>query len=732
MQQTTPSTCTRHFNCLIVIFLRLPVGALLQYAPLVSLLMLVPTSSSPYLLQTASIDWGDDNVPRSSLYGDVYYCREHGLAETRYVFLDQNDLPARFSTLSDNKHFTIAETGFGTGLNFLATWQLWREAVDPRANCRLHFVSAEKHPLNKDDLSQALSQWPELEEFSAALIENYPELIAGQHRLEFDGGRLVLDLLFADAEEGFASILSTRHPHFKTANPKVDAWFLDGFPPGSNPSMWSAALLDHVAALSKPACSFATFTSTGFVRRGLQARGFSVEKISGFGHKRAILRGALSSNISSHDSNSDKPPATFGAQTSKRHQRGVENAAWYLSKAQARPRSVVVVGAGLAGCHTAAALAKRGLQVTVLEQNTTIASGASGNPQAILYTKLSHQAGQLNQYALASFLYACRLYRAMPNLPGNLCGVLQLFGAEQETQFNKLRRAFAHQDNWCQFVDEFKASELAGLAINSAAVYFPQAGWLRPRALCEQLLEHKNIHLKTSCALTELHHGLHGSQERWQLRCDNGVELQADAVVVANSHDAVHLPQLAQLPLKTVRGQLTILRDRDFSSTPNTVICHEGYIAPPVDNMMILGASYDPSASDTALRAADNASNLEKLRQAVPSISVKSESADARAALRCTSPDYLPLAGPAPIPEQQKEIFAPLAKDAKTKITRSAAYYPGLYINVAHGSRGLTSTPLAAELLASQLCGEVSPLPRELIRALSPSRFLIRSLIRGR
>lgn len=387
-----------------------------------------------------------------------------------------------------------------------------------------------------------------------------------------------------------------------------------------------------------------------------------------------------------------------------------------------------MIGAGLAGCHTAAALAKRGLKVIVLEQNEQIAAAASGNPQAILFTKLSHQAGQLNQFALSSFLYACRFYRALPALPGDLCGVVQLMDDEQ--QFEKLRKAFAGQDSWCEFVDSDRASAIAGIPLNASAVHFSQAGWLRPAALCEQLLAHNNIEVLRGHALTALerHH------DRWQLHCENGATVTTDAVVLANSHRAGQLPQLAHLPLKTIRGQLTVLPESDFSMVPRSVVCHEGYIAPAVDGQIVIGASYDTQSQDTAIREEDNLGNLQKLREAIPALAFNSANGHhkARAALRCTSPDYLPIIGPAPVANEQLNLFAPLAKDARLLIDHCGAYYPGLFVNLAHGSRGLTSTPLAAELIASQLCGEAAPLPRDLLRALSPSRFLIRSLIRRR
>ena len=658
----------------------------------------------PYFLEPADIDWGDDNVPVSSAYGDVYYSRDHGLDETRHVFLANNHLPTRWETL-EQPNFTIGETGFGTGLNFLAAWQLWRES-HARSHASLQFVSVEKHPIRRDDLRKALTQWPQLAELSQHLLAQYPALIRGHHRLSFDGGTVVLDLIFDDAEEALTNLLASSHPAFMRHGPAVDAWFLDGFAPGTNPGMWTDALFDHVAALSGKSTTFATFTAAGFVRRALQSRGFAVEKVGGFGRKREMLRGELAQD-------------DISLTPLKRP----ENAAWHLAPRQPRPARVAVVGAGLAGAFTAHALARRGLLVDVYEQSNQIADGASGNPQGILYTKLSHQAGQLNRFALASFLHALRFYQQLEKLPGELCGVLQLLPADK---WQQLASVFSDQRDWCQFPDLSQARELTGLPLDGPGVFYPGAGWLRPGQLCEQLLQHPRIQLHLNTRVIALHR----QADSWQLETEIGTQ-SATTVVIATANNALNLPQTQHLPLKPVRGQLSYFPANTVQPQPQTVVCHEGYLAPPIDGQMIIGASYNTRSQSLAVDPQEHVANLDKLKAAIPGIRVNAEPCDGRAALRCTSPDYLPLVGPAPIAQQQLENFAILADNAKRAVSAAGAYYPGLYVNLAHGSRGLTSAPLCAELLASDICGEIAPLPRELIRALSPSRFLIRNLIRG-
>ncbi len=667
----------------------------------------------PYQVSAARIEWGDDNVPVSSDYGDVYYSRDHGLEETRYVFLDNNHLYHRWQNLT-GPLFRVAETGFGTGLNFLACWQQWQACVQDRTEAHtLQFLSVEKHPLTHEDLQRALANWPQLKAQADALIEHYPPLLRGHHRLCFKAGihTVILDLVFDEAETGLRAALSTTHPELYRYGPGVDAWFLDGFAPGSNPGMWNEPLFDLIAAHSRPGTSFATFTAAGFVKRALKERGFVVEKVRGYGRKREMLRGEM-----------QHPPEamTLGAKA--------DSAAWHIATSlPERPREVAIIGAGLAGSHTARALAERGVRVQVFERGSSIAPDASGNPQGILFTKLSHRDGQLNRFALTSFLHALRRYRSLSPLPGDMCGVFQLLPLEQWQQLNK---AFANQDTWCRFLPREQASEASGAEVASQGVLYPTAGWLEPAKVCQQLLDHPLITLHLNEPITALER----DQNQWLLAGEQQ-RYRADAVVIASGQSASNFDCANYLPLRSIRGQLSYLPADAIKPPLKTVVCHEGYVAPAVKGKIIIGASYEVDCSDTTLRESEHQDNLRRIQAALPEVFSATDAVQitgGRAALRCASPDYLPLVGPLAHRADTLQCFAALAKNAKTPVASPPANVPGLYVNLAHGSRGLTSTPLCAELLASQICGELAPLPADLVKALSPSRFLIRDLIRGR
>jgi len=234
------------------------------------------------LIRTAEITWNEHNHPFSSVFNDHYYSQKNGLAETEHVFIKGNDLLERWSKLSRHQTFCIMETGFGSGLNFLATWKLWKTMHS--ANCgKLHFISVEKYPMDITQLEKSMENWQSsLQIESGKLLAKYPSLDATSHHLEFAEDNLTLTLIFSDIRELM--------PKFELPiNQQVDAWFLDGFAPSQNPQMWQQDLYTQMYRLSRTGSTVATYTVAGIVRRGLTAAGFEIFRKPGFGTKRDML-----------------------------------------------------------------------------------------------------------------------------------------------------------------------------------------------------------------------------------------------------------------------------------------------------------------------------------------------------------------------------------------------------------------------------------------------------------
>lgn len=682
-------------------------------------------ADNPYRITTADIEWRQGDIPFARGFDDIYFAGPEGLAESRYVFLDHNQLQLRWQQLADDDphgspSFTIAETGFGTGLNFLAAWALWRRSAP--GNGRLHFISTEQYPLTAADLRRALQAWPELSDLAADLLAQYPPLIPGQHSLSFDDGRVCLHLLLGDANDSLEAVAGGAGLNqLRPSQWQVDAWFLDGFAPAKNPQLWNDRLYRTIARLSRVGATVATFTAVGEVRRGLERQGFSMRKVPGFGRKREMLRGSLARTASVAD-----PSAAPGTP-------------WYCPAASmpAKARRVAVIGAGLAGAHTARALAERGRQVLLLDAGDCVAAAASGNPAGMLYTRLSPQAGDLNQFTLSSYLFALRHYRRIQQRTDtpifDPCGVLQLANSPRERDMlEQLAQRFDQHPQLVRFVDASAATELAGIPLAHPGWFFADAGWLQPARLCQWLAEHANIELRLNTRIADLRRDPAGS---WSLLDDQGgTAAVADAVVLAGSHQAGALLAEDWLPLKVIRGQITQAPASTASRSLRTVVCHEGYLTPAIAGTHLLGATFDIHDHNTDLRSGDHQRNLDSLATAIPGLfnDVDVDQLSGRAALRCASPDYLPMAGPVPNYRRFIEDYAELRKNARAAIDVPGSYLPGLYLNIGHGSRGLTSTPLCAELIAATLCDEPPPVPVAMQRALNPGRFIIRNLMRSK
>jgi tRNA 5-methylaminomethyl-2-thiouridine biosynthesis bifunctional protein len=648
--------------------------------------------------QLAQLDWDAKGQPLSRLYGDVYFSQENGLEETRYVFLANNRLAERFAALGNGEQLVIGETGFGTGLNFLCAWQLFEQQA--AAGARLHFVSVEKYPFSRADLQRALALWPQLAAFAQPLLAQYIAMHPGFQRLVFAGGRVTLSLLIGDALELLSQL-----------DARVDAWFLDGFAPAKNPQMWSPQLFSQLARLSAAHATFGTFTSAGEVRRGLKAVGCTVKRMPGLGKKWEVLKGQFCGATG----NAAKP--------------------WFArAPRHAGERHALVIGAGLAGCATAASLAARGWRVSLLERHAAIAQEASGNPQGVLYLKLSPHHTALSRLIVSGYGHTRRLLEQLPRgQDWDACGVLQLaFDSKEAARQAGLAAAFPA--DLLQPLEQAEAERQAGVELPSGGLFYPHAGWVHPPALCRLLSEHPNIHLLTHSEAMALRR----DSGQWQAWQDERLLASAPVVVLAGAAEIKRFQQSAELPLKRIRGQISRLPATARSGALRTVVCAEGYVAPARQGEHTLGASFDFNSDDLTPNSADHAGNLRMLEEISLDLSARLDSAgldpatlSGRAAFRCTSPDYLPIVGPLADRDAFAAAYAVLGKDARQVPDTPCPWLDGLYINSGHGSRGLITAPLSGELLAAWLNDEPLPLPREVAEACHPNRFALRALIRG-
>lgn len=651
-------------------------------------------------MQYAKLKWQDSGEPFSDEFADVYFSKHNGLAESEYVFLEGNQLKKRFERLDQDAHFVIAETGFGTGLNFLATLKLWDKYAPKTA--KLSFISCEKYPLTYDDLEKALSIWHELTPQAAQLLQVYPtSFYSGATFLNITES-ITLTLLIDNAAKMLAAI-----------DLSIDAWFLDGFAPAKNPDMWSDDLFKEIYRLSHGKTSLSTFTAAGFVKRGLETQGFEVRKQKGFGHKREMICAVVKD-------------------TQKLAKARIKP---YFAKPKlilGKKQKVAIIGAGMAGCALAYELSQLGFVVDLFDKYNDIAQGASGNPYGILKPYMTADGNISDIFHTQGFVHTRDyILKHKSEIDFNECGALELLSDNKTRQrFDNIIKKRASLDGLLQIVDATTASKIAGCDISSSCAYYPTAMMVNPYSLCQSLIGNsKNVNLCLSHHLDEFIR----SDNTWQLSFSdnknnkkNQKSLVYDAVVFAGNASLIKdFEAFRHIEVYPSYGQITqvqtLLKNK-------TIVLDKGYILPSVDDKQLVGATFRDNNDLTAeVRDRDHRINLSQLNNTIdPSLDVKIILG--RVSLRCVTADHIPMIGAiADNVSFIEQYYQRLQKGAILKTLPQTEYLSGLYLLTGFGSKGLCSMIYGAKLLSQLIVsGQQAPVLNHLLEGLHPLRFNVR------
>lgn len=532
----------------------------------------------------APIEWTEDGRPRSSLYGDAYFGADDGLSESRAVFLEGCDLPAAWA---GRRSFTVAELGFGTGLNILALLDLWRREGPPEG--RLHLFSVEAHLMPREDAERALAAWPELAPLAALLLAQWPGKRRGFHRIDLPESRASLDLALMEVGEALAQWEG-----------RADAWFLDGFAPALNPDMWRDEVLQAVAARSAPGARAATFTVAGQVRRGLAAAGFEVRRAPGHGRKRERLEAVLPGQ--------GRDPGPVGP--------------------------VAVIGAGIAGAAVRRALLALGVEAVPFEAEAP-GAGASGNPAGLVTPRLDAGLGPVARLAAQAYLRALDIYAGLPGAVVSR-GVLQLAATDRDAgRFARIAASDLFPEGTLRLLDPAAASARLGEVTDRAGLDQPGALSLDPRRVLQAWCRAPSAARIQSLEPTDGGWRLSGPSEPQIFR----------TVILATGADLRHLWPAA--PILPVRGQVSWVAAPD-PETPRAA-GWGGYLAPMAGGFLF-GATFRRGEVSTDLTDEDHQANLDSLAKARPALaaSLAGAALGGRARVRATTRDHLPLAGAVP------------------------------------------------------------------------------------
>ncbi|HIF9315291.1 TPA: bifunctional tRNA (5-methylaminomethyl-2-thiouridine)(34)-methyltransferase MnmD/FAD-dependent 5-carboxymethylaminomethyl-2-thiouridine(34) oxidoreductase MnmC [Photobacterium damselae] len=711
------------------------------------------TNQHPAKIENAVLDWNELGTPVSNDFDDVYFSNANGLEEARYVFLQQNGLPDRWNDFS-RRRFVVAETGFGTGLNFLALWQQFKafRAENPDATVKeLHFISFEKFPVTLDDLKKAHLSWPELSDLAQQLHAHYPPAVADCHRIILEDGLITLDLWFGDIQDCMPQVWTGDEGI-------VDAWFLDGFAPSKNLAMWNLDVYKGMRNLARSGCTLATFTAAGFVRRELIEAGFEMKKAKGFGHKREMLTG------------------TIGERTAQSNTKP-----WYHISARAENHTaqtlndIAIIGGGVASAATALSLVRRGQTVTLYCKDEKPAQGASGNKQGAVYPLLNGNHNALSRFFAPAFVFARQFVeQAAQNsqFDHDWCGVVQLaFGEDtslldassqvsrdeskerqeegikggekgadmrnkQRIKLDKMLAGGFPNELICA-LDHQQTREVTGVETGFDGVNYPLGGWLCPKELTRALIEQAQatglLTLHTQSEVCKLQQE---SDQRWQLQFSDGQSKQHACVVIANGHRFTDFEQTAKIPAYSVRGQVSHIPTNEQLSKLKTVLCYDGYLTPenPHSHTHCIGASYDRNSVDLAFSEQNQHDNRQRLIDCLPQAewakSVDVSDNQARVGVRCATRDHLPFMGNVCRYDELLTQYENL-KEMQASADK-VPVYNNLFALIGLGSRGLSSAPLVGEMMASQICGDPLPMPLSVLEALHPGRMWVRKLVKGK
>ena len=442
----------------------------------------------------SAVIW-EDGAPRSRRYGDVYFSRDDGLAESRAVFLTGCDLPAAWA---GRRRFVVGELGFGAALNIAALLDLWDRTREPGA--RLHVFTIEANPLTAAEAARALGAWPELAPITRLLTARWPGQARGFHRIDLPELGAVIDVAILEAGDALSG----------WSGP-ADAWFLDGFAPALNADIWRDEVMALVAARSAPGARAATYTVAGAVRRALAAAGFAVERRPGHGRKRERLEARLPGTCV-------EPPG---------------------------PPTVAIVGAGIAGASLARAFRDLDVEARVFDSQGR-GAGASGAPAGLMAPRLDAGLGPAAALFAQAARRAARLYDATPGAVIK-SGALQLAGGPKDpARFDTIAGSDLFEPGAMRRLSPAQTSAQLGETVGDG-LSMREALVIRPAAILDAWAP------RITPAKVARIVGVDGA---WRLLAPDGALIaQVDIVCVASAMAAEDLAP--DLNLTPVRGQLT-------------------------------------------------------------------------------------------------------------------------------------------------------------------------------
>lgn len=668
-------------------------------------------------VKPADIEWRE-GLPFSKEFNDVYFSEYGAVEESSHVFISGNQLLEDWSS-NQQSTFTVAELGFGSGLNFLNTAKHWQQhKLTHNTDSTLHYLSIEKRPFSLDDLKRTLALWPEFSEISSKLILNYPSTTYGRHQIEISSEKLTLTLLFMPVEDALDDLIAESNSRLPSL--QIDHWFLDGFAPSKNEAMWATSVTRKIAALSKPKTRLATYSVAGIVKKPIKDAGFKITKQKGFAKKREMLTAVYDPEISPVESprfinfKYDKPWFNLDNQ---------------IAKLSSKRSSVAIIGGGIAGCSLAYALSKRNVMCDLYEKEEVLANAASGAAAGIFHPQLTSDLNLSSQFNWQAYLTLIRFLAELSHQQLERIFIqrgLDRFLKDNRTtnELIELSNKF-HLQRWINKSEQFPKSQ--------RCIQYLDAGAINIAELCNLYISLIPTDL-VSIFKNESVRKLKRTADGWNLESNNREKNYQHVVYCGGAQNGT-FKLFNNIETNTTRGQTCFLNKPELSRHVKRAICEQVYLVAKDSECLHIGTTFDKFQDDNLNEQSQKeildrtTAFLKEVKLAeINTPDIEQSPLIGTVGYRLHSMDRLPLVGPA---FDDKKLSLEFENFGQKKIARnSVSHYnkKGLWLNTAYGSHGLLYSLLASKHLASLINNEFSPLQKTLADAINPTRFLVKDL----
>ena len=553
---------------------------------------------NPFEEKHQEVVW-KDSLPYSSAYQDRFF-QDDAISEITNIFIEPNQLLER---IKNGSRVHIGELGFGFGINFLVTAKFWLENNKNSDSLNLEYLAIDEALPTKAQILKIINNFPELKEVSNIFLNSYDPSHNDSQRIYFPSLKIRLTLIQNDVESGLKNLLGL-------ANNQIDAWYLDGFDPSKNKSMWSNSIFQYIKFLSANNATFGTFTSAGFVKRGLKKFGFKVNKVKGFGRKRHKLTGIRS------------PNPTVNIERNKK-------------------KKIGIIGSGIAASSAAYAAVQNGADVEIFELSDDIAAGASGNPIAAMYPRFSANDSPYSFLTAQSYFFAEKIYSQLPNAYKKT-GLLFSHSNDYQKQWMTDMKNLNREDLF-ETIDKKKMKKLYGF--ESHGLLVKKGGYLFPKLICQELTSHPNIKISYNYCFNSWFK----NKSKIDIHFSNQEKKSGfDDLIIANGSSLERYIS----GLKISKGQLVGLKG-DQQIDLDLPINSAGYILPKVDGITWIGSTHEREFENIEICYE---AGRELIKRTNKNFNVSLQGSDdiqMTANFRVSSKDRLPLAG-----KIEKNIYA--------------------------------------------------------------------------